>query len=77
MSSEKVRVLMFSVFLFLLLIFAVVYSPTNALSHAANPDSFMHLPVGKPLPAKASVASLPDNLGPPPDLAENKRAEEK
>lgn len=59
MSSEKVRVLMFSVFFFFLSIFAIVYSPTNALSRAANPDSSMPSPVGKALQVKAPLGLPP------------------
>lgn len=39
MSSGKVRVLVFAVFLVLLLVFAVAYQPTNAASQPASYSS--------------------------------------
>jgi hypothetical protein len=36
MSSGKIRVLVFAVFLALLLVFAVAYEPTNAASQPVN-----------------------------------------
>ena len=36
MSSGKIRVLVFAIFLMLLLVFAVAYEPTNAASQPAN-----------------------------------------
>jgi hypothetical protein len=38
MNSGKIRVLIFSIFLFALLIFAVIYEPTKAMS-GPNPQS--------------------------------------
>jgi hypothetical protein len=36
MTSGRIRVLVFAVFLLLLLVFAVAYEPTNAASQPAN-----------------------------------------
>jgi len=35
-GSETIRVLVFSLFLFVLIVFALTYRPTNAVSHPAN-----------------------------------------
>lgn len=36
MSSEKVRVVIFSVFLFALIVFGMAYRPTDASTHSAG-----------------------------------------
>lgn len=38
-SSEKVRVFVFSLFLFALMVFAVAYRPIDAVSHPADQTS--------------------------------------
>jgi hypothetical protein len=38
-SSERVRLLVFSLFLVTLIIFAIVYSPANAYSRPADPGN--------------------------------------
>jgi hypothetical protein len=43
MSSGKIRVLVFAVFLMLLLVFAVAYEPTNAASQPANQGNTVDL----------------------------------
>lgn len=51
MTSGKIRVLVFAVFLALLLVFAVAYEPTNAASQPANqgntPDVTTRQPIRK------------------------------
>ena len=47
MSSEKVRLLVFSVFLAVLIVFAVVYQPVDAMSRPSHAGNAAALPVGK------------------------------
>ena len=46
-STEKVRLLVFSIFLAVLIVFAMVYQPVNAMSHPAHPGNATVMPVGK------------------------------
>jgi hypothetical protein len=47
MRSEKVRLLIFSLFLVVLIVFAAVYQPVNAMSHPSQPGTSAVMPVGK------------------------------
>ncbi len=49
MSSGRVRVLVFAVFLVLLLVFAVAYEPTNAASQPANQSNAADVATQRPL----------------------------
>jgi hypothetical protein len=49
MSSGKIRVLVFAVFLMLLLVFAVAYEPTNAASQPANQGKTAGVPARQPV----------------------------
>jgi len=56
MPSGKVRVLVFFVFFLALIVFAVIYRPTHALSRPADPSqlrSVDHKPSQIQTPAKA------------------------
>ena len=46
-STEKVRLLVFSVFLAVLIVFAMIYQPVNAVSHPAHPGNAATMPAGK------------------------------
>jgi hypothetical protein len=57
MPSGKVRVLVFFVFFLALIVFAVIYRPTHALSRPSDPSqlrSVDHKPSQIRTPAKAS-----------------------
>ncbi len=58
MSSEKARVLVFSVFFILLVLFAIIYRPIDALSHPADQNSAV-MPAGKTLQIKAPLGLPP------------------
>jgi hypothetical protein len=47
-SSGKIRVLVFTIFFIALIIFAVVYRPTNALSRPANQGTSTEAPAANP-----------------------------
>jgi hypothetical protein len=49
MTSGKIRVLVFAVFLALLLVFAVAYEPTNAASQPANQDNTADVTTRQPV----------------------------
>jgi hypothetical protein len=56
MPSGKVRVLVFFVFFLALIVFAVIYRPTHALSRPTDPSqlrSVDHRPAETQTPAKA------------------------
>jgi hypothetical protein len=56
MPSGKVRVLVFFVFFLALIVFAVIYRPTHALSRPTDPSQLRsadHRPSGTQTPAKA------------------------
>ncbi len=65
MSSDKARVLILSMFFVALVVFAVIYTPTNASSHPADQGSSV-MPVGKLLQIK-----IPLGLPPLPVPANN------
>ena len=46
-STEKVRLLVFSLFLAVLIVFAMVYQPVDAISHPSHPGNTAVVPVGK------------------------------
>ena len=46
-STEKVRLLVFSIFLAVLVVFAMVYQPVDAVSRPANRGNAAALPTGK------------------------------
>ncbi len=58
-SAEKVRFILFSSFLFALLVFAITYSPVNAVSHTAD---VAIMPVGKPIQIKAPLGLPPVSI---------------
>lgn len=47
MRSEKVRLLVLSVFLVALIVFAVVYQPVDAMSHPSHSGSVTVVPAGQ------------------------------
>lgn len=49
MTSGKIRVLVFAVFLALLLVFAVAYEPTNAASQPANQGNTADVTTRQPI----------------------------
>lgn len=49
MTSGRIRVLVFAVFLLLLLVFAVAYEPTNAASQPANQGNTAGVATGQPV----------------------------
>jgi len=46
-SAEKVRLLVFSLFFVVLLIFAVLYKPTEAISRPADKGNSQVMPTGR------------------------------
>ncbi len=64
MNLEKARVLVFSIFFFVLLAFAVIYHPTDAMSSPPDQGPAV-LPIGKPLQIKAPLGLPPVPI--PPD----------
>jgi hypothetical protein len=46
-STERIRLLVFSIFLAVLIVFAMVYQPVDAVSHPAHPGNAAVLPTGK------------------------------
>ncbi len=46
-STEKVRLLVFSIFLGVLIVFAMVYQPVDASSHPSHAGSSAVVPVSK------------------------------
>jgi len=58
-SPEKTRVVTFFFFFLALVAFAILYRPTNALSHPADQSTATLLPVGKPLQIKAPLGLPP------------------
>ena len=65
-SSDKTRLLVFSLFFVVLIVFAIVYSPANAFSRPADQGNAAVMPVGKPLQIK-----VPLGLPPVPIPADN------
>ena len=59
MGSEKIRLLVFSLFFIALIAFAVLYRPTNALSSPADQGNVSVMPVGKPIEIKAPLGLPP------------------
>ena len=58
-SSERVRLLVFSLSFVALIAFAIFYSPVNASSRPADQASSAVMPVGKPLQIKAPLGLPP------------------
>ncbi len=58
-SPEKVRLLVFSLFFVVLIVFAIVYSPANAFSRPADQGNVAVMPAGKPLQIKAPLGLPP------------------
>jgi len=46
-STERIRLLVFSLFLAVLVVFAMVYQPVNAVSHPAHTGNAAGMPAGK------------------------------
>jgi cytochrome c peroxidase len=65
-SSEKVRLLMFSLFMVALLAFGMIYKPIDAVSRPADQGNSPVMPIGKPLQIK-----VPLGLPPLPIPADN------
>lgn len=65
MRSEKTRLLVFSLFFIALIVLAVLYRPTNALSNPADQGNVSVMPVGQPLEIKAPLGLPPVPI--PPD----------
>jgi len=47
-SSQKIRLLVFSLFFVALIVFAILYSPVNAVSRPADKENSDVVPIGKP-----------------------------
>ncbi|HEV2470521.1 MAG TPA: hypothetical protein VGS78_15125 [Candidatus Sulfotelmatobacter sp.] len=58
-SSQKVRVLVFAVFLAILILFAIFYRPVDAESRPVDNASAAEMPVGKPIQIKAPLGLPP------------------
>lgn len=58
MTSEKVRIFLFSLFFVALLVFAFMYQPIDAMSRPADQGAAV-MPVGKPLQIKAPLGLPP------------------
>ena len=58
-SSEKTRLLVFSLFGVALIIFAIMYRPVDASSHPADTGNSTVMPKGKPLQIKAPLGLPP------------------
>jgi len=58
-SSEKTRIFVFFLFFLALIVFAVLYRPTEAMSRPADQGNAAVLPVGKPLQIKAPLGLPP------------------
>lgn len=58
-SPEKTRVVTFSLFFLALIALAILYRPTNAVSHPADQNNVTVLPIGKPLLIKAPLGLPP------------------
>jgi hypothetical protein len=65
-SSEKIRLLVFSVFLVALITFAILYNPVNASSRPADQGNSAAMPVGEPRQIK-----VPRGLPPLPVPVDN------
>jgi hypothetical protein len=58
-SSGRIRLLVFSLFFVALIAFAILYSPTNALSRPAQQGDSAVMPTGTPLKIKAPLGLPP------------------
>ncbi len=58
-SSERVRLAVFCLFFCILVCFAVLYRPMNAMSNPADQSNSSPMPVGKPLLIKAPLGLPP------------------
>ena len=58
-SSQKIRLLVFSLFFIALLVFAILYSPVNAVSRPANKESGVLIHTVNPMTIDTSLGSPP------------------
>jgi cytochrome c peroxidase len=58
-SSQKIRLLVFSLFFIGLIVFAILYSPVNAVSRPADKERGSLMPTGTPLTIKAPLGLPP------------------